>query len=509
MGANTSIPLTILVVDSDANNQILVKNKFKSAEGWDLTIDSAKDGEEALQKLKDKVYDLVTLDYRLPGSDGIELMGKIRQLHDKSAVVMVTAAGNENIAVAAMKQGAMDYLTFEELRGLDVRQLFRRIIETRELVNQNMELRQINQMKTEFIANVSHELRTPLSVVLGYAKTMQDQALGPVNEQQGKAIDAIIERAEGLLLTLNQILKFREANEGKQQLLLKPVDLKALLADYASKPPKGSIKKKMKFETRLESAPVWVRADTDKLRDALDNLVSNAIKFGPESSTVTLSLATDGSQAKVTVSDEGPGIPPEFLPHLFETMFAAHRGPTREYPGLGLGLAITQQIIELHTGRVWLESQGTGLGTRAYISLPLAAKNSTELVVGRPTKGEKKRVLIVEDNLDLIDVLMLFMASVSPNLEVYSTTSGFGALESIGEKTPHLIILDVMMPGMSGLEVIERLRRLPETERIPVLVLTGYAEGAQMALKVGAKDVLLKPFEKNAFVKKVVALLRD
>ena len=509
MSPNKTAPLSVLVVDNDPERQIFIKSRLKTAEGWDLEIDSAGNAEEALTKLKEKPFDLVLLDYRLPESDGVELLIKIRQLFDKAAVVMVTAAGNENVAVAAMKQGAMDYLTLEEFRALDVRQLFRRLIETRELVNQNMELRQINTMKTEFIANVSHELRTPLSVVLGYAKTIKDQSLGPVAEKQDKALEAIIERAEGLLLTLNQILRFREGSEGRQQMLLKSVDLTALLKEYAAKPSKAAARKKMPISAILPQKPVWARADAHKLCEALDNLVSNAAKFGPEGSAISIALEEASGQAEITVQDKGPGVAPELLPHLFETMFAAHKGPTREQPGLGLGLAITQQIIELHTGRVWIESLGPGMGTKAHVSLPLSAQNSPERVVGKPTTLTKKRVLIVEDNPDLIDVLMLFLASVSPNLEVYSANSGFGALESIQEKTPHLLILDVMMPGMSGLEVIERLRRLPETQRIPVLVLTGYSEGAQMAMKIGAKDVLLKPFEKNAFVKKVVALLKD
>lgn len=509
MNSAAAQPLAVLIIGVEDDNQRLLKKQLMDAAEWSLTLESAADEDAALQKLQEAVYDLIFLDSLLPGTDGLETLSKIRQRHEKIAVVMITSRGDEHTAVAAMKKGAMDYLAHHELQRMDVRQIFRRLLEIRKLVNQNMELRQINQMKNEFIANVSHELRTPLSVVLGYAKAMQDENLGPITEGQKKALEAIIDRADGLLLTLNQILKIREAVEGRQQLLLKPTELRAWIGRYVSRPPRGLSKKKMSLKIDLPERETWVRANEEKLAEALDNLTSNAVKFGPEGSAVTISLQSGQGQARISVLDEGPGIPPELLPHLFEKMFAAGQGPTREYAGLGLGLSISQQIIEMHSGRIWLESKGPGLGCAAHISLPLSAQNSPELLVGRPGKFEKKRVLIVEDNPDLVEVLRLFMASVSPNLEIASTSSGFEALDSVKETIPHLIILDVMMPGMSGLEVIQRLRRSPDTAAIPVLVLTGYSEGAQMALKIGAKDVLLKPFEKNTFVKKVKRLLLE
>ena len=121
----------------------------------------------------------------------------------------------------------------------------------------------------------------------------------------------------------------------------------------------------------------------------------------------------------------------------------------------------------------------------------------------------KKRVLIVEDNPDLVEVLMLFLATVSRNLSIATAHSGFEALEKIKDETPNLVILDVMMPGMDGFEVLARLRRLPDAERVPVMVLTGYSDAVERARDAGAQEVLLKPFEKNVFVKKVLQLLQD
>ncbi len=422
---------------------------------------------------------------------------------------MTTAAGSEQIAVAAMKKGAMDYLSHQDLRRADLGQLLRRVVEIRDLVNQNMELRQVNQMKNEFIANVSHELRTPLTVVIGYANTMRDGSLGPLNEGQQKALTSIIERAEALLTTLNNILRIREVHEGKNSILLKPADLKTLVEAQIARAAKDLKRKKLTLTASLGAGPAWVLADAEKLGHVVDNLLSNAAKFSPAGGDLEVALTLVGGRARLSVADRGPGVAPELMPHVFERFFAANQGPTREYPGLGLGLPLSKEIVERHGGRIWLESQGAGTGATACIELPLCAPDALTAVVEAAEGLRKKRILIVEDNPDLVEVLMLFLASVSRNLSIATARSGFEALEKIKDETPSLMILDVMMPGMDGFEVLSRLRRLPDAERVPVLVLTGYSDAVQRAREAGAQDVMLKPFEKNAFVKKVLQLLQD
>ncbi|UPT76152.1 MAG: ATP-binding protein [Elusimicrobiota bacterium] len=262
----------------------------------------------------------------------------MRQHHPKTAVVMTTAAGNEQVAVAAMKKGAMDYITQKDLRQTDLGQLLRRVIEIRDLVNQNMELRQVNQMKNEFIANVSHELRTPLTVVIGYANTMRDGSMGPLNDAQQKALGSMIDRAEGLMATLNNILRIREVHEGRKQMLLKPIELGKLVAAQVEKAGRELRRRKLKLSVEPLTSEVWVMADEEKLGDVIDNLLSNAVKFSPVEGALKVSLSLEKTKVKLSVVDAGPGVAPELLPHVFDTFSAANQGPTREYPGLGLGL---------------------------------------------------------------------------------------------------------------------------------------------------------------------------
>ncbi|PIR19390.1 MAG: hypothetical protein COV48_02270, partial [Elusimicrobia bacterium CG11_big_fil_rev_8_21_14_0_20_64_6] len=334
---------SVLVIDDELDSRTILSGELEKVPGVTLKVDTASDGNEALNKLKATPFDLVFLDYRLPPTNGLDILERIRQHHPKTAVVMTTAAGNEQVAVAAMKKGAMDYITQQDLRQTDLAQLLRRVIEIRDLVNQNMELRQVNQMKNEFIANVSHELRTPLTVVIGYANTMKDGSMGPLNEAQQKALGSMIDRAEGLMATLNNILRIREVHEGHKQLLVKPVELNGLVAAALERAGREIRRRKLKLAVERPKSEIWVMADEERLGDVVDNLLSNACKFSPADGALRVTVSEAGGQARLAIADAGPGVPPEVLPHIFDTFSAANQGPTREYPGLGLGLPLSKQ----------------------------------------------------------------------------------------------------------------------------------------------------------------------
>ena len=508
MTANES--LAVLIVDGDQLDREALSDRLRSAPGWSLSFGEAADAESALRLLKERTYDLVFLDCRLARLDGLSLLDRIRQLHAKSAVIVTCAESDAQLAIAAVKKGALDCLAKGGLARIDFGPILRRLVETRNLINQNMELRQVNQMKNEFIANVSHDLRAPLTVILGYAHALQEGTLGKLTDPQRKAVDSIVGRSEELLGTLNHILRAREAVEGRQLAALKPTDLCELWRNSVQKAAQDLKKKRLRLASDYPATPVWVMADAAAFGEVCDNLLSNAVKFSPEGGLILLTVGAGAGQAWVKLQDQGPGIAPELLPRIFEDFSTASvQGPTREHPGLGLGLALSKQTVELHSGSVWLESPGPGQGCIAHVSLPLAQPDRPETLVKCPALVERRRVLIVEDNPDHIDIIRLFLSGISGNLELATASSGFEALENIKNQVPHLIIVDIMMPGMNGLEFLERLRRVPETDRIPVLVLTGYTDAAQRAREAGAREVLIKPFDRKAFAGKVLQLLRQ
>jgi signal transduction histidine kinase len=502
----TQESLSILIIGPNASSRQALRAGLAAAAGWNLSIREASDEATALRELKEKHCDLILL--ACCGRDGLPVLARLRQLHPKSAVILSCEQPDATLVVEAMQIGALDFLPRGQIERIDFSSILRRLVHTRTLVDQNMELRQVNEMKNEFISNVSHELRTPLTVILGYARTLQDGAMGALNEDQLKAVSSIAARSEELLATLNQILRVRDSVEKRQLAELKPLDLRVLWSAAAERAARDLTRKQLRVEPRLPADPVWVMADQKAFSEACDNLLSNAIKFSPEGGTIRLSVTVSGNFAESTVEDSGPGVPPEMLAHVFEDFSTASvSGPTRARSGLGLGLALCKQTVELHSGTVWLECPGHGCA--AHVRLPLARPDGNQTKVERPVLVEKRRVLIVEDNLDLIEIVRFFVTSISANLELAVANTGFEALDSIKNQMPHLIIMDIMMPGMTGLELLERLRRVPESQRVPVLVLTGYSNAAERARAAGAQDVLIKPFDRAVFVSKVLALLHQ
>ncbi|OIO10851.1 MAG: hypothetical protein AUJ52_03390 [Elusimicrobia bacterium CG1_02_63_36] len=500
--------LSVLIVDDEEDNRVILTDLLSPLPGWKLTLGCAGSADEAIASMRERLYDVVFLDYRLPDIDGIKLLEQIRQLHPKAAVVVMSALGSEKIAVEAMKRGAIDYLTHDDLRSADLGQLLRRGVEMQLLQSENLELRQVNRMKDEFISSVSHELRTPLAVILGYARALGDGDLGEVNEAQAKALDALRRRGDRMLTMVNRLLTFKETTYNTQEVLLRPTDLAGFLSEFCETRRTSGASRKITVEAEIDPEPVWVLADPDQVTDVFDNLLSNAIKFSPEQSKVCIELLLHaGREAWVRIRDEGRGIPPASLPHLFEGFFHTDSELTRDMGGLGIGLALTRQIIELHGGRIWLDSPGTGKGTVATVALPLAEPDTPHVVVEHQKRAEKRRILVCEDNADIVEIIRIFMMGFSDNLELTTSYTGREAVELISQRRFDLLVLDMMLPDMSGLDVLERVKRAPDEKRPPVLILSGHEEMAKQAVRNGAQDYMMKPFTKQAFLEMVLGFI--
>ena len=511
--------LSVLTVGGDAPLLQAVKARLQATRGWSFRFADAPDELEALRALQEQVFDLVFLPCRPsdPNSvQGLKLLEQIRQLHPKSAAILLTAEAEPQLTVTAMKMGAMDILAQEDLPDCDFAPILHRLVEKRNLLNQNMELGQVNQMKSLFISNVSRELRTPLTVIMGYARVLQDGTLGGMTAGQLKAVASIADRSEDLLEMINRILRVHEASEARQTAGFKSADLREIcrLSAEKAKVSKGLHAKRLRLECALPAAPVPVMADAAALGEVFDILLSNAVKFSPERGFVRVSMGAADGRAWATVVDQGAGIAPELLPRIFEDFSAAASAPlqgsARLRPGLGLGLSLAKQTMVLHSGNIWLESPGADQGCTAHISLPLAqeaAASATKPEAPAAPPEGKKLILVVEDNPDIIDIVRLFVAGLGAGMELMTARSGFEALDVLARQLPHLIILDIMMPGMNGLELMKRLKDIPATAGIPILVLTGYADAAHRAEALGCNGVLLKPFDHAVFAKKILELL--
>jgi PAS domain S-box-containing protein len=381
------------------------------------------------------------------------------------------------------------------------------------------EIRRANRVKDEFLATLSHELRTPLNAVLGYARMMRSGMLD--DEKRARALEVLERNAVSLNQIVEEVLDVSRIVAGKIRLNVQPIDLAVVLHDASATVKPAADAKGVHLYTQIEPARHRIHGDPDRLQQVVWNLLSNAVKFTPRGGHVHVELIHTGSQAVVRVTDNGVGIKPELLRHLFEPFTQGDSSFSRDTGGLGLGLAIARHIVEMHGGTIHVESEGDGCGATFTVRLPVAAV----LVESRPLVTEDTRpqaatqpridqdltgihVLVVEDDPDarmlLYDVLEAAGATV---VTADSASSALRVLEAAD--TPNVLISDIGMPAMDGLELITRIRASSrqEVRGMPAVALTAYArsEDRLRALEHGYQLHLAKPIRPE----EVVAAIRE
>jgi signal transduction histidine kinase/CheY-like chemotaxis protein len=359
-----------------------------------------------------------------------------------------------------------------------------------------------SRVKDEFLATLSHEIRTPLNAVLGWTRILKSRSLDATTMQ--RAIDVIDRNAAAQLTLVSDLLDMSRIAVGKLRLEIQPVDLEPVTLSAMDVIRPAAEAKGVRLVTRLFQVPP-VSGDTDRLAQVIWNLLSNAVKFTDADGTVTVTLETHGGQVVLSVADTGQGIDAKFLPHVFERFTQSDSSTSRRHGGLGLGLALVHELVELHGGTVRVASDGVGAGTTFTVVLParlegMVARNPRrELAQQRPSNLDGIRVLVVEDEHDARDIL-------SRSLQEFG--AGVAAVSSVEEalahvrgctvpELPHIVVTDIGMPTQDGYVLIDELRRLPVEQggALPAIAVTAYAGPAdrQRALDAGFKMHLEKP----------------
>jgi len=345
-----------------------------------------------------------------------------------------------------------------------------------------------NLTKSDFLANMSHELRTPLNAVIGFSEVLQDQMFGDINEKQQEYVNNILTSGRHLLSLINDILDLSKVESGKMELELSVFSLRdsldASMMMLREKAMKGGL------ELHLDLAPeadVQIEADQRKLKQILFNLLSNAVKFTPAAGTVQVNAVRDGDFIEVTVRDTGIGIHKEDIPKLFHPFTQLESVYTKGFEGTGLGLALTRQLVELHFGRIWVESKfGTGSSFSFAIPVRQAAIEAPSPSRPDTVPGGGNTVLVIED--DPLTLASLGNVLLRKGYRALRASSGKEGVEMAQRDAPDLIVLDLLMPGMSGFEVADRLRDGHAAANVPILVLTSMdlssADRARLAGKV-------------------------
>ena len=372
-----------------------------------------------------------------------------------------------------------------------------------------------NRLKDEFLATLSHELRTPLNAVIGWSRILKTGRLD--NESSVHAIDVIERNAWAQKQIIEDILDVSRVITGKLKLHLGPVDLVSVVNAALDAVRPALEAKDIRIETNYQQRLKVIAGDADRLQQVVWNLLSNASKFTPVGGVIGVRVSQDGAYVGIEVSDTGPGIAPEFLPHVFERFRQADGSTTRTHGGLGLGLAIVRHLVELHGGAIGAENASSGSGAIFTVKLPLPS-NELSLTGVPPgpalfeetlTEVDLKdvRILVVDDELDALDLITIDLAAHGAN--VRGATSAAEAFQLLRSGEFDLLISDIGMPGIDGYGLIKQIRKQEgEKAHIPAIALTAYARTQDRirALAAGYNTHVAKPVEIRELVTVVKCL---
>jgi len=373
------------------------------------------------------------------------------------------------------------------------------------------EAERVGLMKDEFLATLSHELRTPLNAVLGWAEILLARATAGSEGQRG--LETIVRNARAQAQMIEDLLDMNRIVSGKIRLDVQPADLAAVITSAVDAVRPSADAKSIRLRTVLDPFAGPVSGDPQRLQQVVWNLLSNAVKFTPKGGKIDILLARVNSHTEITVIDSGIGIAPEFLPHLFERFRQADSTTTRSYKGLGLGLSIVKQLVELHGGTVRAESHGQGHGTTFVVNLPLrVVREKTDrthptaspiaLRPDIPLSLSGITVLVIDDEIDAREMVRCVL--LGADASVLTAASADEGLNLVRAHHPDVVVSDIGMPDKDGYQMIRELRALPATEggRTPAIALTAFArsEDRTRSLLAGYQVHVAKPIEPQELV---------
>ncbi|MCC5647349.1 response regulator [Nostoc sp. CHAB 5824] len=370
-----------------------------------------------------------------------------------------------------------------------------------------------NQIKDEFLAVLSHELRSPLNPILGWSKLLQQRKLDAAKTTN--ALATIERNAQLQAQLIDDLLDISRILSGKLSLNAMSVDFNMVISAALETVQLAAEAKSLQIQTTFSPDVGTVIADPGRLQQVVWNLLSNAVKFTPKGGQITVTLTQTLTHAQLQVTDTGKGINPDFLPYVFDHFRQEDGATTRKFGGLGLGLAIVQQIVEMHGGTVAVESLGIEQGATFTVQIPLAPRLN-KLPTPKPSFDLTNdlsgiHILVVDDEVDSRDFAAFVLEQA--NAIVTSVASGIEALQSIEQSIPDLVVSDIGMPDMDGYMLMQQIRAMPPNQggKIPAIALTAYAGEIdhRRALEIGFQRHISKPLEPNELVRAVLCLLEN
>jgi signal transduction histidine kinase/CheY-like chemotaxis protein len=372
---------------------------------------------------------------------------------------------------------------------------------------------QANRLKDEFLAVLSHELRSPLNPILGWSKLLQTRKFDEA--KTAYALETIERNAKLQSQLMEDLLDVSRILQRKLSLNTSSVDLSAVIEVALDTVRLAAQAKSIELKTIFEPNIGQVLGDPSRLQQVVWNLLSNAVKFTESGGQVEIRLERVGTQAQIRVSDTGKGINPEFLPHVFDYFRQADNSTTRTFGGLGLGLAIVRQIVELHGGTVQAESEGDEKGATFTVLLPIESvePQTSEEDKSLPATSPNLQgvnVLVVDDEVDTRDLIVFTLQQYGAAVRAFASASL--ALDAFTVEKPDVLLSDIGMPGMDGYMLIRQIRSLPPEQggEISAIALTAYAGEINRAkiLQAGFQKHLTKPIEPAKLATVIASLVK-
>jgi len=526
--------LRVLYVEHSALDVDLTRRHL-AAHAAHMRLEWTPDAASALERLPRQsdaasAYDVLLIDFRLAGDSGLDLLKIVRQDRNLDLpVVLVTGQGSEDVAALAMRLGATDYVvkranyllalpavlenayhrvqaTREQaaLRALNA-SLERKVAErTAELAAAKEAAEAANRSKSVFLARMSHDLRTPLNAVLGFSQLL---ALDPALARAAGArrqIQLIHDAGKHLLSMIDEVLDLARIESGGLRLSLEAVDACQMVDECLLLVGPLAAQHRITLKPLVSDGPCLVRADRTRLRQVLVNLLTNGIKYNHAGGHVGVAITGTAGAVQVAVSDGGNGLTPQQLAALFQP-FNRVGAESSGIEGTGLGLVIARQLVEAMHGRLDVCST-PGVGSTFTFTLPRADEDAAStdplplpaLTPAALEPGAPRRVLYVEDH-EANAMLMRDLLQLQPGVELRVAADGPAALALAARWRPHLVLLDLDLPGMGGIEVLRRLQADPANAGIACVAVSAYALGPEIqhALDQGCVAYLTKPFDVN------------
>jgi signal transduction histidine kinase len=556
--------VNVLIVDDQPSN-LLALEAILAGKGLNLV--RASSGQEALLRVLDNDFAVILLDVQMPEMDGFEAAALIRE-RDRSQhtpIIFLTAfQSTEGQVFQGYALGAVDFLSkpivpavlrskvgvfvelFEkteqvkrqaaELHETQRREHERALLEQKrqwelerlraeaahektiaeeqaqradelarnvaERIRAEEQLREADRRKDEFLAMLAHELRNPIAPILNALHLLREEGGTPTAEQAREVAERQVKHLARLV---DDLLDVSRISSGKIQLRRSLVDLGRIVGRAAEAARSTIAVRRQELSVSLPDEPMPLVADEARMEQIFSNLLNNAAKYTEPGGRIAIEASREEKLGVVRVRDNGIGIAPALLPHIFDLFRQDERSLERSQGGLGLGLALVRRLVELHGGSVSASSEGVGKGSEFVVRLPLRGSGSIREGIGggssavetapTPEESRPKRVLVVEDNIDGARLLARLVQSRGHETRV--ANDGPTALDLARTERPEVVLLDIGLPGIDGYQVAEQLRSMEGMERTLILALTGYGQETdrQRSQSAGIDLHMVKPVD--------------